>query len=59
MAGMLHGPEYLNEDISFKEIYLHIKSLQPNCLIPDMNADKYPSNMLFYSDIKHYEQGAG
>ncbi|MBB6002547.1 alpha-L-fucosidase [Arcicella rosea] len=47
------------ETISFQEIYSHIKSLQPNCLVMDHNAAKYPAEFLFYSDIKLYEQNAG
>ena len=47
------------EDIPFPEIYQHIKSLQPNCLVMDLNAAKYPREVLFYTDIKSYEQGAG
>jgi len=47
------------EDIPFPEIYQHIKSLQPNCLVMDLNAAKYPREALFYTDIKSYEQGAG
>ena len=47
------------EDIPFADIYQHIKSLQPNCLVMDLNAAKYPREGLFYTDIKSYEQGAG
>lgn len=47
------------EDIPFKEIYLLIKKLQPNCLVMDLNAAKYPTDALFYTDIKSYEQNAG
>ena len=47
------------DEIPFEDIYLLIKSLQPNCLIMDLNAAKYPSSALFYSDIKSYEQNAG
>lgn len=47
------------DDIPFEEIYTLIKSLQPNCLVMDLNAAKYPSEALFYTDIKSYEQGAG
>lgn len=47
------------EDVSFQDIYKLIKSLQPNCLVIDMNSHKYPREALFYSDIKFYEQGAG
>ncbi|MDR1274731.1 MAG: alpha-L-fucosidase [Odoribacteraceae bacterium] len=45
--------------IPFEEIYLLVKSLQPNCLVMDLNAAKYPSDVLYYTDIKSYEQGAG
>ncbi|WP_448778026.1 alpha-L-fucosidase [Bacteroides congonensis] len=47
------------EDIPFEEIYNHIKTLQPNCLIAEHNAGKYPDSELFYTDIKQYEQNAG
>ncbi|MDC1105865.1 alpha-L-fucosidase [Prolixibacteraceae bacterium] len=47
------------EEVPFKEIYNHVKSLQPNCLISEHNAGKYPSEQLFYTDVKHYEQNAG
>lgn len=47
------------DEISFPEIYDFIKSLQPNCLVMDLNAAKYPREALFYTDIKSYEQGAG
>ncbi|MBL0742990.1 alpha-L-fucosidase [Chryseolinea lacunae] len=47
------------DDIPFEEIYGLIKSLQPNCLVMDLNAAKYPAEALFYTDIKSYEQGAG
>ena len=46
-------------DIPFEDIYRLVKSLQPNCLVMDLNAAKYPREMLFYTDIKSYEQGAG
>jgi alpha-L-fucosidase len=47
------------DDIPFEEIYLLVKSLQPNCLLMDLNAAKYPPEGMFYTDIKSYEQGAG
>ena len=47
------------EDIPFEEIYLLVKRLQPHCLLMDLNAAKYPAEMLFYTDIKSCEQGAG
>jgi alpha-L-fucosidase len=47
------------DDIPFEDIYRLIKSLQPNCLVMDLNAAKYPAEALFYTDIKSYEQGAG
>jgi alpha-L-fucosidase len=45
--------------IPFAEIYRLVKSLQPNCLVMDLNAAKYPPEVLYYTDIKSYEQGAG
>lgn len=47
------------DDVPFEEIYSLIKSIQPNCLVMDLNAAKYPEEALFYTDIKSYEQGAG
>lgn len=47
------------EDVPFEEIYRLIKSLQPECLVMDLNAAKYPAEALFYTDIKSYEQNAG
>ena len=47
------------DDIPFAEIYRLVKTLQPNCLMMDLNAAKYPPEVLFYTDIKSYEQGAG
>lgn len=47
------------DQIPFEEIYALIKSIQPECLVMDLNAAKYPADALFYTDIKSYEQGAG
>ena len=47
------------DDISFEDIYKFVKSIQPDCLVMDLNGAKYPADALFYSDIKAYEQGAG
>ncbi|HKG06131.1 MAG TPA: alpha-L-fucosidase [Pedobacter sp.] len=47
------------DDVPFEEVYNLVKSLQPNCLLMDLNAAKYPAEALFYTDIKSYEQGAG
>lgn len=47
------------DDVPFEEIYRLVKSLQPNCLLMDLNAAKYPKEALFYTDIKSYEMGAG
>ncbi|WP_443936471.1 alpha-L-fucosidase [Pedobacter sp. MW01-1-1] len=47
------------DDVPFEEIYLLIKSIQPECLVMDLNAAKYPAEALYYTDIKSYEQGAG
>ena len=35
------------QDISFPEIYNYIKSIQPNCLVMDLNGSKYPEEALF------------
>src|SRR6201986_2448296 len=47
------------DDVPFEDIYTLIKSLQPQCLVMDLNSAKYPPEALFYTDIKSYEQGAG
>jgi alpha-L-fucosidase len=47
------------DDVPFEDIYYLIKSIQPNCLVMDLNAAKYPAEAMFYTDIKSYEQGAG
>lgn len=47
------------DEVPFEDLYHFIKSLQPNCLVMDLNAAKYPADALFYTDIKSYEQGAG
>jgi alpha-L-fucosidase len=47
------------EEVPFHEIYEHVKSLQPNCLLCDLNASQYPPGGLYYSDVKAYEQNAG
>jgi len=47
------------EEVPFQEIYAHVKGLQPNCLVSDLNAGKYPPPALYYSDIKAFEQNAG
>ncbi len=47
------------EEVPFREIYEHVKSLQPNCLISDLNASQFPAGGLYYSDIKAFEQNAG
>ncbi|MEH6406494.1 MAG: alpha-L-fucosidase [Leeuwenhoekiella sp.] len=47
------------DDVPFEELYRLIKSIQPDCLVMDLNAAKYPAGALFYTDIKSYEQGAG
>ncbi|WP_302589840.1 alpha-L-fucosidase [uncultured Muribaculum sp.] len=47
------------DDISFEDIYRYVKSIQPECLVMDLNGAKYPGDALFYSDLKTYEQGAG
>lgn len=47
------------EAIPFEDIYHLVKSLQPNCVVMDLDAAKYPADALFYGDIKPYEQNAG
>jgi alpha-L-fucosidase len=47
------------EEVPFQEIYQHIKNLQPNCLLCDLNASQYPLGGLYYSDVKAFEQNAG
>ena len=47
------------DEVPFSEIYALVKRLQPDCLVMDLNAAKYPREALFYTDIKSYEQGAG
>jgi alpha-L-fucosidase len=47
------------DDVPFEEIYHMVKSLQPNCVMMDLNGAKYPPEGMFYTDIKTYEMGAG
>jgi alpha-L-fucosidase len=47
------------DDIPFEDIYKLVKSLQPNCVMMDLNGAKYPAEGLYYTDIKTYEMGAG
>jgi alpha-L-fucosidase len=47
------------QEVPFREIYEHVKSLQPDCLLCDLNASQYPSGGLYYSDVKAFEQNAG
>ena len=47
------------EEMPFAEIYQHIKSMQPDCLVSDLNASQFPPGGLYYSDLKAFEQNAG
>ena len=47
------------DDVPFEEIYRLVKTLQPDCLLMDLNSAKYPAEALMYTDIKSYELGAG
>ncbi|WP_316831536.1 alpha-L-fucosidase [Pedobacter aquatilis] len=47
------------DDVPFEDIYMLIKTLQPDCLVMDLNGAKYPAEGLYYTDIKTYEMGAG
>jgi len=47
------------DEVPFTEIYEHVKSLQPDCLMSDYNQGSFPAPALYYTDIKQYEQHAG
>lgn len=47
------------KEIPFDEIYRLVKSIQPNCLVTDLNAGSYPEDGLYYGDLKAFEQNAG
>ncbi|WP_443947452.1 alpha-L-fucosidase [Pedobacter sp. AW1-32] len=47
------------DEVPFEDIYTLIKTLQPECLVMDLNGAKYPAEGLYYTDIKTYEMGAG
>ncbi len=47
------------DEVPFEDIYRLVKSLQPECLVMELNAGKYPHDGLYYTDIKSYEQNAG
>jgi len=47
------------DQLPFRTIYDHVKSLQPNCLVADHNFGTYPVALMYYTDIKEYEQHAG
>jgi alpha-L-fucosidase len=47
------------DDVPFEDIYHLVKSIQPNCVIMDLNGAKYPPQGMYYTDIKTYEMGAG
>ena len=47
------------EDISFEDIYTHVKSLQSDCLVMDLNAGEFPAAGFYYTDIKSFESNAG
>jgi alpha-L-fucosidase len=41
------------DQVPFEDIYYLIKSLQPNCLVMDLNAAKYPTQALFTPILNH------
>ena len=43
------------DEIPFEEIYALIKSIQPECLVMDLNAAKYPTDALFYTSMTEPE----
>lgn len=47
------------DQLPFRTVYDHVKSLQPNCLVSDYNFGSYPVPLMYYTDIKQYEQHAG
>lgn len=47
------------DQLPFRVVYDHVKSLQPNCLVADHNFGSYPVALMYYTDIKEYEQHAG
>jgi alpha-L-fucosidase len=47
------------DQLPFRTIYDHVKSLQPNCLVADHNFGSYPVALMYYTDVKQYEQHAG
>jgi alpha-L-fucosidase len=47
------------DQLPYREIYDLVKRLQPDCLVTDHNAGRYPGPALYYTDIKQYEQHAG
>jgi alpha-L-fucosidase len=47
------------DEIPYRAIYDTVKTLQPDCLVTDHNAGRYPQSGLYYTDIKQYEQHAG
>lgn len=47
------------DELAYRDVYDTVKRLQPDCLITDHNADRYPATALYYTDIKQYEQHAG
>jgi alpha-L-fucosidase len=47
------------DQLPYREILDLVKSLQPDCLVADHNAGRYPGPALYYTDIKQYEQHAG
>ena len=47
------------DDIPFHDIYRHEKTLQPTCLVIDLNASGFPGSVLYFTDIKAFESNAG
>lgn len=47
------------DELPFDEIYWFIKSIQPDCLVCELNTARFPSYGLYYTDIKGYKASAG
>jgi alpha-L-fucosidase len=47
------------DELPFDEIHAFVKSLQPNCLVCELNSERYPGFGLYYTDLKAYKQTSG
>lgn len=47
------------DELPFDEIYWFIKSIQPDCLVCELNTARFPNFGLYYTDIKGYKGSSG